>query len=115
MAEPRWTSDNPEFIEFGWVEGYHLTEQWLECGWAELGWIEGDDHCPYIPDAPPPKVTVYGGGGTGFERGSKSRISLAEKYTKPYLEKPRDRRKKRLKKQENSVIEFIVRFTTEYL
>ena len=134
MAETLWADTDASWIEFGWVEGFHATGgQWVECGWVWVGWVEGDDVCLaptsnwvecgwsevgwvdgdgvcLIPAANLPARPI-GGGGTGFER--QSRISRPPQGTRSYKEKYR--RDKRSLKQERDIIEFVVRFTTDYL
>lgn len=139
MAESLWADTDASWVEFGWVEGFHEStpEQWFECGWAEIGWVEGDEVCVVpgpseqwiecgwaefspqwisgdevcsIGEVPsPPKV--IGGGGAGFER-ARSRISLAPQGTRSYKDYGRKDPRKRRNRE---IIEFVVKFVTEYL
>jgi hypothetical protein len=100
-----WVQSDPQWVETDTI----LSTQWAECGWAELGWIEGDTVCPSPTPIVPPRGNYDSGGGTGFEH-QRSRISLAPKsYIEPY------KRERRILRQEKSILEFVVRFTTDYL
>ena len=112
MAESLWADTDASWIEFGWVEGYHATldTQWVECGWAWVGWIEGDEVC-LIPTDEPSTPRPIGGGGTGFER-SRSRISVAPQGSRSYKDYGR---KDPRRQEEEEIIEFVVKFVTEYL
>lgn len=90
--DPQWINNIPQWVEaesdqwvecgwsdIGWVEGDHqcipASYQWVECGWADLGWIEGDEICPAVE-----QKETRTGSGRGFKSLSDSTFITPENY-----------------------------------